>query len=159
MASGTGPGPRAARRRAPRGDDGQIMLLSIAYGMLALLLVSVIVSATAVHLQRKELLALADLAALEAADALDTDANYADAADPLPHLTSDGVRASVEAYLAEAPDAQRFTDLTVVEATTPDGRTARVTLRAVAHVPLVDVVTAAWSHGLELRVTSRARAG
>lgn len=148
-------GPGVARRD----DDGQIMLLSIAYGVLALLLVSVVASATAVHLQRKELLALADLAVLEAADALDVDRYYTDGTGPLPHLTSGGVRASVEAFLAGAPEAQRFTDLTVVEAATTDGRTARVTLRAVARVPLVDVVTAAWSDGIGLRVTSQARAG
>ena len=55
--------------------------------------------------------------------------------------------------------AERFTDLAVVEATTTDGRTARVTLRAVAQVPLLNIVTAAWSDGVELTVTARARAG
>ena len=153
-------------RRRPSGDDGQIMLLSIGYVVLALLLVGVVVSATAVHLQRKQLLILADLAALEAADALDTSAYYTDAppsepsADaPLVRLTPSGVADSVHAYLANAPAAERFTDLAVVEATTTDGRTARVTLRAVAQVPLLNIVTAAWSDGIELQVTARARAG
>ena len=39
-----------------------------------------------------------------------------------------------------------------------DGRTVVVTLRAVAGVPLVNVATAAWSDGVELVVTARARA-
>jgi len=153
-------------RRRPSGDDGQIMLLSIGYVVLALLLVGVVVSATAVHLQRKQLLILADLAALEAADALDTSAYYTDAPPSEPsadsrlvRLTPSGVADSVDAYLANAPAAERFTDLAVVEATTTDGRTARVTLRAVAQVPLLNIVTAAWSDGIELQVTARARAG
>jgi len=153
-------------RRRPSGDDGQIMLLSIGYVVLALLLVGVVVSATAVHLQRKQLLILADLAALEAADALDTSAYYTGAppsepsADaPLVRLTPSGVADSVDGYLEGAPAAERFTDLAVVEATTTDGRTARVTLRAVAQVPLLNIVTAAWSDGIELLVTARARAG
>ena len=154
------------RRRPSGDDDGQIMLLSIGYVVLALLLVGVVVSATAVHLQRKQLLILADLAALEAADALDPSAYYTGApasepsADaPLVRLTPSGVADSVHAYLANAPAADRFTDLAVVEATTTDGRTARVTLRAVAQVPLLNIVTAAWSDGIELQVTARARAG
>src|SRR5665648_624778 len=154
-------------RRGPSGDDdGQIMLLTVGYVVLALLLVGVVVSATAVHLQRKQLLILADLAALEAADALDTGAYYTGApasepsADaPLVRLTPSGVADSVDGYLTNAPAADRFTDLAVVEATTTDGRTARVTLRAVAQVPLLNIVTAAWSDGIELQVTARARAG
>lgn len=152
---------RAARRAAGRDDDGQVLVLTLAYGLLAILLVAVVVSATAVHLERKRLLALADLAALEAADALDPAAYYAGATgdDTGPvTLTPSDVRAAVEAYLAAAPAARRFHDLTIVEATTDDGRTARVTLRAVADVPLVGPATAAWSDGVELVVTARARA-
>ncbi len=133
------------------------MLLSLAYGLLALLLVTVVVSAASVHLARKELLALADLAALEAADAM-ADADYyaQDGADVV--LTPDGVAAAVDEYLAAAPAAADFDDLEVVEATTDDGRTARVTLRAVADVPLLTLATAAWSDGVVLEVTGRARA-
>jgi hypothetical protein len=74
-------------------------------------------------------------------------------------LTPDDVAASVDAYLESAPHSGRVTDLTVVEATTDDGRSARVTLRAVADVPLLNVITAAWSDGVELEVTSEARTG
>lgn len=150
------------RTRARTGDDGQIMLLAIAYGLLALLLVGVVVSATAVHLERKELLALADLAALEAADVIDVGAYYTGASveeGAAMRLEPADVAASVEEFLATAPEAARFADLVVVEATTTDGRTARVTLRATAHVPLLSVVTAAWSDGIELVVTTQARAG
>lgn len=145
--------------RRDSSDDGQVMLLSLAFGLLAILLVCVVVSATAVHLERKRLLAVADLAALEAADAADLGRYYA----PMPGdatvpLTPEDVRASVEAYLRDAPAAARFDELEVVEATTTDGQTVVVTLRAVADVPLLNVAMAAWSDGVELVVTSRARA-
>lgn len=137
------------------------MILALAFGLLAILLVGVVVSASAVHLERKRLLALADLAALEAADAMDADRYYAFAppADGAAvELTPADVRAAVDAYLLDAPAAAGLRDLEVVEATTEDGRTVVVTLRAVADVPLLSVVTAAWSDGVELVVTARARA-
>lgn len=139
-------------------DDGQVMLLSLAYGLLALLLVLVVVSATAVHLERKELLTLADLAALDAADAMSDRDYYGPDGSASVRLTPDGVAAAVDDYLATAPGAEQFPDLRVVEATTDDGRTARVTLRATADVPLLTVVTAAWSDGVVLEVTAQARA-
>lgn len=152
------------RARDEGREDGQILLLVVGYALVAVLLVSVVASATAVHLERKRLLALADLVALEAADALDPALYYAGdqgvpgAGSPVV-LTPDGVRAAVESHLASAPEAARFRGLEVVEATTDDGRTARVTLRATADVPLVTLVTAPWSDGVDLLVTSRARAG
>ena len=145
-----------------RDDDGQVMLLSIGYGLLALLLVTVVVSATSVHLERKRLLDTADLAALAAADAIDVPAYYAGGPAPegsLVRLTPAHVRAAVEAHLAASPEAARLTDLAIVEATTTDGRTARVTLRAVAQIPLVSAITAPWADGIELQVTAQARAG
>jgi hypothetical protein len=149
------------RRPALRGDDsGQVMLLSIAYAVLALLLVTVVVSAAAVHIERKRLLALADLAALDAADELDEAAYYARAdGDPLLVLSSARVRSAVEEHLASSPGADRLHDLTVIEAGTPDGRTAEVTLGAVARPVLLSWVTAGWSDGIPLVVTASARAG
>lgn len=152
--------PRRRRRaghRAPD-DDGQVMLLSIAYGLLALLLVTAVVSATGIHLERKALLALADLAALEAADALDEPGYYAHPGGEPLRLSPATVRDSVEAYLASAPHSHRFSDLVIVEATTRDGRTATVTLAALAHPALISTVTAPWSDGIALEVTASARA-
>ncbi len=153
-------GPRALVRALRSADDGQIMLLSIAYGVLALLLVTAVVSASAVHLERKRLLALADLAALDAADELDEAAYYARAdGDALLVLSSARVRASVDEHLAASPAADRLDGLTVLSAGTPDGRTAEVTLGAVARPVLLSWVTAGWSDGIGLVVTARARAG
>lgn len=141
------------------------MLLAIAYGVLALLLVGAVASAASVHLERKALLALADLAALDAADALD-DQRYFDRApdDPsgppgnLLPVTDRTVRQSVEDYLASAPASTELTGLRVVDAVAVDDRTAEVTLGSLARPPLLTWATAAWSDGIALQVTARARA-
>lgn len=149
------------QRLRATGDEGQVMLLSIAYGVLALLLVTAVVSASSVHLERKRLLALADLVALDAADTLDETVYYSrpDGASAAVVLSDAAVRRAVDEHLADAPEAAGLTGLHVVRAGTPDGRTAEVTLGAVATPPLISWVTAPWSDGITLTVTSRARAG
>lgn len=76
---------RLRRRGAPlfRGklggkDDGQIMLLSMAFGAITLVLVLVVAAVSSIYLERKELLALADAMAADAADAVDERAYYND---------------------------------------------------------------------------------
>ncbi|MDT0165723.1 hypothetical protein Q9R32_09155 [Actinotalea sp. AC32] len=135
------------------------MLLSIGYVVIALLLVTAVVSASAVHLERKRLLVLADTAALAAADSLDDPAYYARPGAPGEHLvrlTPDGVRDAVDEHLEASPS---HLDGLAVVATWTDGRTAEVTLTAVSRPPLVSWVTAAWSDGIRLEATARARAG
>lgn len=167
-------------RTADDGESGQILLLTIAYGLLALALVLVLASASAVHIERKQLLALADAAALDAADAIDLDLFYGDGFSPegLPALTvgqgegpSEGqgpavpltdatVRDAVAAHLAAAPAAAGLAGLGVGEPTgTPDGVTAQVTLTAVARPPFLPWAIVAWSDGIALRATTTARAG
>lgn len=183
-------GPGAAARRMAltrlRGtDDGQVLLLSIGYALLALLLVTVVVSATGVHLERKRLLAVADQAALAGAQAFDADAYYrrqgaagedaGGVGDGRPGHAGDApgsadtpglvllspplVRSAVTDHLEASPGAARLEGLTLESATTPDGRTAVVTLRAVARPPLLSWVTAPWTDGIALHATSSARAG
>lgn len=150
------------RGRRPAGDDGQVLLLALGYVVLALVLATAVASASAVHLERKRLLVLADLTALSAAGALDRDAYYArgsGSADGLVVLTPASVRAAAERHLASAPEADAFEDLTLVRATTADGRTAGVTLAARARPVLPSWATAAWSTGIPLQVTGVARAG
>lgn len=168
-ATAAAPGSRAGT--APP-DEGRIMLLGLLYGLLAILLVTVVVSATGVHLERKRLLALADLAALEAADALDQDAYFRragtrteegdhdtgdDPADVLV-LTEASITDAVTDQLAVAGAPTGLTDLTLVDATT-DGTTVTVTLAATSHPVLLTWVTAGWADGIDLVVTSSARAG
>jgi hypothetical protein len=153
---------RARLTRAGR-DAGQITLLSIAFGALALLLVTSVVSATSVHLERKRLFTLADDVSLGAADALDLDSFYRGrAGEPrtgaVVPLTDDDVRRAAAAQLAAHPATDGLEAVTLSRAVTPDGHTARVTLTAVARPVLLSWVTAPWSDGITLRVTSSARA-
>ncbi|MGY4645694.1 pilus assembly protein TadG-related protein [Cellulomonas sp. URHB0016] len=153
----------AARRREVRGDDGQILVLTLGYVVIALLLVTVVASATAVHLERKRLLALADLVALESADALADNGYFPSGGRPgggggLP-LSDASVRAAVEDYLRDDPGAAAGLDqLTVLSATTPDGQSARVRLGALAKPAVLSWVLAPWSDGIALEAESVARA-
>ena len=151
-------------------DAGQILLLTIGYAMIALALVLVIGSASAVHLERKSLLALAEGAALDAADAVDLDLFYGadsflDAVGEgsfagLVPLSDAAVREAAVEYLRDAPAAAGITGLAIGEPTgSPDGRSARVTLVALARPPLVPWVLVGWSEGIALQVTATARAG
>ena len=83
MSGRVGP-TRRGRGRGPgstAGDDGQIMLLTLGFVVVAMLLITVVVSPPGVHLERKRLLALADVLALEGADAVGDDRYYAPGAD------------------------------------------------------------------------------
>ncbi|WP_315093475.1 pilus assembly protein TadG-related protein [uncultured Cellulomonas sp.] len=155
---------RWRRRRRPTGDDGQVMILTLGFVVVALLLITVVVSAAGVHLERKRLLALADLLALEAADAVGDDRYFAPGAgqgDPdtegLP-LTDASVRAAVDRYLRDNRGAAtEWEDVAVLSATTPDGRSAHVHLGAVVRPALVSWVLAPWSDGIPLEAESVAR--
>jgi hypothetical protein len=150
-----------ARRRDVRGDDGQILVLTLGYVVIALLLVTVVASASAVHLERKRLLALADLAALESADALAERGYFPTGADGRPGLplSDASVRAAVEDYLRDNPGAAAgLDDLTVLSATTPDGESAEVRLGAVARPAVVSWVLSPWTDGIALEAESVARA-
>ena len=149
-------------RRARRGDEGQVLLLSLVYGLIAVLLVLVVVSASAVHLERKRLLGLADAAALDAADALDEDRYFAlvEAGEPVTSvpLSDATVRAEASGYLVRQGAAARFVGLGIGAGTgSPDGETAVVVLTARALPLLPSVVTERWEAGVPLRVTARAR--
>ncbi len=148
------------RARLSGEESGQIMLLSLGFGVLALALVLVVAAASSVYLERKQLLALADGAAADAADAIDYRLYYStdDSRDGLP-LSDQSVLESVEGYLERSPAAGSFDGLWIVSDTgTDDGRTARVSLAAVARPAVVPWVLVPWSDGFEIRVTSTARA-
>ncbi|MFC3689285.1 pilus assembly protein TadG-related protein [Aquipuribacter hungaricus] len=143
-------------------DSGQVMLLALVYGLIALLLVLVVVAASAVHLDRKRLLALADAAALDAADAVDEAAYFeatgrAGGIDAVP-VTDATVRDSVVAYLERQDAPSRFVDLDVDTAATgtPDGVTAVVVLTARSLPLLPPAVAGPFTSGVPLRVTASA---
>jgi hypothetical protein len=151
-------------RRPGQADEGQTTLLLLGYTLIALSLILTAASATSVHLARHRLLALADAAALDAADAVDRYRFYAElgGAGPGPDevvaLTTDSVRSSVSAYLSTDPAVPGLGDVTVVEPTgSPDGFTAQVTLSTRARLPFLAAVLGDRAQ-VPVTVTARARA-
>ena len=140
-------------------DDGQIMLLIIFYAVIALALATVVVSASAVHLERKRLLEVADGAALNAADEVDAAGYFGEGVEPgsVP-LSDSSVRSSVDDYLSDRDAYADFTALAVGAQTgTSDGRTAEVTLYSTVTPPLIGWAIEAFSGGITLHATSTAR--
>lgn len=145
-----------------RSDQGQISVLVIGYCSIAIALLMVVASASAVHLERKRLLEVGDAAALDAADALDSGVYYGGGSGGVPGagvpLTDASVRASVRDYLERRSSAGEFDHLAVIEPTgSPDGVTAEVTLTTRVTPPLIGAVLEPFSDGIILRVTARAR--
>lgn len=141
-------------------DSGQILPLVTGFTVFALLLVLVTVDVTALHLQRQELHALTDAAALDAADALDEVSFYANGAQERPvSLSSASVHQSVLDYLREEPGPTAKLRVGVSAPTGAlDGSTAEVTLAGRARVPLISLVVRRWAGGVPLQATSRASA-
>jgi hypothetical protein len=143
---------RARRRRDGR-EDGSTLPLILVFGLIALALVLVVAAATDLYLERKRLFTLADGAALVGAESFRLDEVRADPTGVRPLLRDDEVRAAVDEYLADEP-ADGFRDLRLVEASTPDGRSAAVTVSATWEPP---VPLPFLPDGVRLRTTATAR--
>jgi hypothetical protein len=150
-------------------DDGQVLLLTLVYTLIAFSLITVVVDATAVHLARTQLLDAADGAALDAADGIDAPGTYgvADApasspADPQVHhlvLTDASVRDQAEEYLSTYEPPSRLDQVVIVAGTgSRDGRSATVVLTGRVRLPIGGVVVAGWGDGIDVTVTSTATA-
>ena len=137
-------------------------ILVLGFVVLAVALITVVVAATGVHLDRKRLLDLSDLASLAAADSV-TDGRYfasgASAGARDVPLSSEAVRATVERYVRDHPDgAARWSSVQVLQADSADGRTVVVRLGAVSRLALVGPLLAPWSDGVRIEATATARA-
>lgn len=140
-------------------------MLVLGYFVVVVALLGVVAGVAGVQTQRQRLFALADAAALDAADALAVDAYYAGGLGPAAPgavevpLTDASVLAAVQEHLAGAGAVGRFEALAVLPGTgSPDGATAQVVLRAVATPPLLPRVVQGWAGGVPITVTARARA-
>lgn len=112
-----------------REEEGSTLPLILGYLLLAIAVTLVCVGATDLYIAQKRLDALADSAALAGADGfvLSIDAGGARA-----ELTDGGVREQSLAIIT-AIDS----DADLVSATSPDGVSARVTVRAAWHPPML----------------------
>lgn len=141
---------------SPDPESGRIMLLSLGFVVLGLMLVGVIASAGAVHLDHKRLDNLADLLAASAAGAPSGAALVADGG---LLLTDADVASGLRDDLADYPFPTDLpADLRVAVADAPDGRSARVVLTATSHPPLVRWFTRRFGGGFALTATATARA-
>lgn len=122
------------RAHLGRDEQGSTMLLAIFYCVLGLALVLVVVSATSLYLERKRLFTLADGAALAAAEAWNFDTVTIDGERLSLELDAAGVDRSASAYLADA--VHELHDVELVRATSVDGQSAVVTMRAVWYAPI-----------------------
>lgn len=127
-------------------DEGSILLLTLGYAMLALVAIFVCANATSLYLAQKRLDALADAAALAGADGFTITMV---AGEPHAELR-DG---AVFAQASEIVDAVGQGS-TLVSAGTPDGLSARVTVAAVWHAPIVTLFV---PDGVPLAATATSR--
>jgi uncharacterized membrane protein len=131
--------------RRLRSDEGSTLLLTIFYAGLALLVVLIVVAASSLYLERSRLFTLADGASLAGAESFGlADVDFVDSA----------VEVAVDENIANAPTAASFEGLTVVRATTRDGRSATVTLSAAWKPAALSLIVPG---GFPIEVTSNAR--
>lgn len=146
--------PASAEQARLRSDEGSTLLLTIFYAALALLVVLVVIASSSLYLERTRLFTLADGAALEAAESFALDDVELIESAVVPRLDAGAVDSAVDAYLADTPSATSFDDLTVIEATTADGRSATVTLSATWRPAVLSLIVPG---GFPIEVTSVAR--
>ncbi|MFF5793703.1 hypothetical protein ACFY5D_16780 [Paeniglutamicibacter sp. NPDC012692] len=134
-------------------EAGQSIILIIGMIALALLTISVVLAATAVNVQARKLLSVADGAVAAAADNFELDATGQ--SDATLHLDPAEVRSAAAKYLDDIGAAADFVDLRIVSAGVQgDGVTAQLRLGAVVHPPIVGWVVPA---GVGISVESKAR--
>jgi uncharacterized membrane protein len=130
-------------------DEGSVLLLTLGYALLAIAAILVCVSATSMYLAQKHLDSVADAAALAGADGFSL---VVDGDDVIAALDSAGVRrqaASIVDAIGAVGD-----DVVLVSASTPDGVSARVTVRATWHPSVLSLFV---PDGVRLEATATSR--
>lgn len=132
-----------------------MMVMILGYVVLALLVAVVVIGISAVYLEHKRLLSLADGASLAAADSYTLGEVQTQGGSPSAVLNPARVRNVAADFVARSPASQRFESLAVAGATgTPDGSTAVVVLTAAVHPPVVNFLV---PDGIRIEATSTAR--
>lgn len=133
----------------PGSDDrGSVLLLGVGLTAVCLLAFVVMVDASAAFLQRRQLLAVADAAALAAAQSIDLPAYYAEGATALTRLDVAGLPRRVRAHVARAGGPDGLT----VDLVESDGRRVVVALSSPLRLPFLSSLVAD-----RIRVESRAQ--
>ncbi len=141
-----------------RDEEGSISLYLLGLAVVAMVLVAGTVAVTSAHLARVRLLDVADGAALDAADALDSAAYGRGVGESVP-LSSTSVRERAAAYVGALERPSGVVAWRLAPATgSPDGRTAVVALTGEAELPMVGGVLRDLGVTITISVTSRARA-
>ncbi|MGO4855806.1 pilus assembly protein TadG-related protein [Arthrobacter sp. 2MCAF14] len=131
------------------------MVLTIGYVVIALLLATVVVAASAIYIEHKKLLSVADGASVAAADSYALGQVENSAETPSAVLNSERVRSVTVSYLRQNGAHSRFAQLAVAPGTgSPDSTTAEVVLSAVAHPPVVSFLL---PDGIPIEARSTAR--
>jgi hypothetical protein len=145
------------------GDNGHLVILIIGFALIVTLLVTVVVNASKLFLMRRSLSALADGAAVVAANAVDESALYTGGAagDSVP-LDDTAAAAMVRDYLADyldaTGDADRFPGLQLVDVRASDG-VATVRLRMRPTIPFVNAVSSRGAITMEAEASARSGIG
>jgi len=135
-----------ARRAAREDDEGSVLLLTLGYALLAIAVILVCADATSLYLAQKRLDALADAASLAGADGFTL---VVDGGEPVAELTSDGVLEQAEALVGDVGGGA-----VVVDAGTPDGVSARVTVAGTWRPPIITLFV---PDGVALEATATSR--
>ncbi|MBB6403945.1 pilus assembly protein TadG-related protein [Arthrobacter sp. AZCC_0090] len=144
-----------AKARPEDNEEGQMMVLTIGYVAIALLLATVVAAASAVYIEHKKLLSMADGASVAAADSYSLGQVVGGAEKPSALLSNERVRSVTETYLSQNNAYSRFDQLAVGQDTgSPDSATAEVVLSAVAHPPVVSFLL---PEGIPIEARSTAR--
>lgn len=138
-------------------ESGSVLLLILGFGVVVLALVLVVASISALHIERKQLLAAADAAALDAASLLDRDAFFQEPGEGF--VISDGaVLARVEDYLDDYATVMGLDGVAILEASVgEDQRTITVTLSSRADIPFVPSLVPGIADAIRVEATSVAR--
>lgn len=127
-------------------EEGSILILTLGYAVLAIAVILVCVDATSLYLAQKRLDAVADAAALAGADGF---VLVVDSGEPRAELTDDGVREQADALVADVGAGA-----TVIDAGTPDGVSARVTVADTWRPPIIALFV---PDGVALEATATSR--
>jgi uncharacterized membrane protein len=136
----------ARLRSGAADDDGSVLILTLGYAVLAIAVLLVCVDATSLYLAQKRLDGLADAAALAGADGFTL---VVEEGQPRAELTDDGVREQADALIGQVGARG-----VVVEAGTPDGVSARVTVAGTWRPPIIALFV---PEGVALEATATSR--